>query len=398
MNQDTELVNQPEEHLEWTNWKDQPKDSFIYNVMSGRQGAFAGLYNGLDRVSKYISGTQRGRYYLMSADSGGGKTTIADFMFVINAWLDAKAKGRKIKIYYCSFEVSEQDKNAKWCAWYIYWKYGKSIPTNYILGRIEGNHLKEDELPMITEAWNFVKEMKKDIKVIEETVNPTAIFEGLVDHYAKYGTVERRQSDDDKKKGRKGKVVGYKPLEEIETILFIDHLKLVNSELGLDMKRTMDKMSRYCVILKNLFGTTAVVLQQFNTDLLASRRDAVNQKKNNATVEIEPNRKDLGDSSSSFQDSCVVLGLVMPRSYNLDEFRKYNTSYTGLGSFMVAMYIMKNKYGEANVMCPLFMNPVAGYIYDLPSPENSFEMEKWVDRATNLRSELERFVPVHKTE
>jgi len=319
-------------------------------------------------------------------------------MFVINAWLDAKAKGRKIKIYYCSFEVSEQDKNAKWCAWYIFWKYGFSIPTNYILGRIEGNHLKEDEIPLITEAWNFVKEMKQDIKIIEEAVNPTAIFEGIVSYYTKFGAVERRQSEDDKKKGRPGKVIGYKPTEEVDVILFIDHLKLVNSELGLDMKRTMDKMSRYCVILKNLFGTTAVVLQQFNTDLLSSRRDAVNQKKPNATVEIEPNRKDLGDSSSSFQDACVVLGLVMPRAYNIDNFRGYNCAHSALGSFMVAMYIMKNKYGEAGLMCPLFMNPVAGQIYDLPAPDNMFEMEQWIDKATKLRTELGRFVPVHKTE
>lgn len=390
---DTELDNK------WTNWRSQPKNSFIYQIMSGRAGENVGLFNGLERVSKYTSGTQEGRYYLIGADSGAGKTTIADYMFVINAWLDAKAKGKKIKIYYCSFEISELDKNAKWCAWYIFWKYGKSIPINYILGRLEGNYMTDEETALVKEAWEFVQEMKKDIKIVEESVNPTAIFEGLVQHYEKYGTVERRQSEEDKKKGRKGKVIGYTVTEKVTTILFVDHLKLTHPEMGLDMKKTMDKLSRYCVILKNLFGTTCVVLQQFNTDMLSSRREMITKNKDTASFALTPNRKDLGDSTSSFQDADFVLGLMMPKTYALDKFRGYDCSDDGFRAFFIALYIMKNKNGESEIMCPLFMNPVANCVYDLPDVTNPFEvdeLEKWMQKARDLRKELERFVPIRK--
>ena len=93
-------------HL-WSSWEEQDYNSFIYQVQSGRKGMNAGLGNGLQRINRYIYGTQRGRYYLIGADSSVGKTTLADYMFVLSTWADAKAKGIPIKIYYCSFEMSK---------------------------------------------------------------------------------------------------------------------------------------------------------------------------------------------------------------------------------------------------------------------------------------------------
>lgn len=53
----------------WDNWKTQKANSFVYQVQSGRKGLNFGLDNGLQRVSRYLYGTQRGRYYLIGADS-----------------------------------------------------------------------------------------------------------------------------------------------------------------------------------------------------------------------------------------------------------------------------------------------------------------------------------------
>lgn len=391
---------------EWSNWEQLDKRSFIYRVMRGRQGAFVGLSNGLKEINKYIHGTQRGKYYLIGGSSGHGKTTVGDYMYPLNAWLDAKAKGRKIKIFYLSFEVSKQDKEARWCSYFIYLATGLSIPVDYLLGRIEGNHLTEDELLIVAEAWKHTQEFLQDVSILDTSVGPTMIYETMITYYKKsdMGTLKFRPTEAEKKEGKRGRLVGYTDTTEAfqttDVFLIIDHLKLVATEDGLDMKQTMDRISRYCVDLKNVFETTCIVYQQFNTDLLASRRALILKAGGKeGAVSLVPNKKDFSDSTASYEDADYVFGLVLPADYDVDEFFKYKCGPEDFGRLFVMMFLMKNKVsGSAGIFCPLFINPVSGVLTDLPRAENLFEIESWVKQAQDLRSELERFVPVHKTE
>lgn len=390
----------------WQNWKELPKNHFIYEIMKGRQGAFVGLHPGLDRVHKYIHGIQQGLIYLLGGDSGGFKTTLGDFIFVLNAWFSAKQEGRRIRICYCSFEVSRRHKEAKWCSYFIALRYGITLPVDYILGRIEGNYLKDDELFMLQEGWDFVTELMLDVVLIDHAVHPTSIFESVVAEYSQYGTVTRHQTEEDKKKGKKGMVTGYQPFEGNESMLFeliIDHLKLCKSELNLDTKRTMDKMSGHCITLKNIFKTTSVLLQQFSTNLLSSRRESVlkNGGKNSEAFLI-PNRLDFGDSTATFENADVIMGNVSPSSYQIKQFFGYDCNNDTLGNFFLMTFLMKNRGGQPHAMFPLFVNPASGLFYDLPEKVPHMpdfgQDEEWVEKAQKLRTELARFVPIPKTE
>src|SRR4051812_30720124 len=95
---------------QWMNEEELKKDQFLWQLKRGMDGKNLGLGNGLKLVNRYIHGTHKARYYLIGAESGGGKTTIGDFMYVINAWLEAKRTGRKLKIFYLSFEIGKTDK------------------------------------------------------------------------------------------------------------------------------------------------------------------------------------------------------------------------------------------------------------------------------------------------
>ena len=393
---------------DWSNWKELPHDHFIYQIMKGREGSYTGLSNGLQRINKYIHGVQQGKIYLIGGASGGGKTTVSDFMFVLSTWLDAKTQGRPIKILYCSFEVSRRNKEAKWCAYYIGVKYGISLPIDYLLGRIENNYLSDDELNYVREGWQFVQEFTKDVLVLDDAVNPTAIYEGAIHEYARYGTVTRQQSKEDKEKNRPGKVVGYKPFPQFENMLFmlfIDHLKLTMTERGYDTKKTMDTMSGYCVKLKNRFKTTSVLLQQFNSELQHSRREAVlkNGGKNTEAYLI-PDKLDFGDSKATYENADYVLGLVQPSQFQLKTFFGYDCSNNGFGNFFIMMFLMKNREsGQAGIMLPLYLNPITSHVYDLydssnPDPFMAQEETDWLDKARKLRTELARFVPIHKEE
>lgn len=371
---------------------------FLEEVKRGMTGQNIGLENGLTTINRYTYGTHQARYYLLGADSSVGKTTIADFMFVLKAWESAKKLGRPLKIFYCSFEVGRVDKIARWVSYYIFAKFGIRLPSDYIIGRITGKLVTGEHLKLILQAYEDITEIMKDIVFVDHVIHPTMIFEDLItEHFEPNGVVTRAPlSEEDQAKGRKkGYVIGYKPNDpNMMTILVIDHLALTGSEQKLDTKGVMDRMSKYCIVLRNMFHCTLCMIQQFSTDLMSFYRS---QK--TSPQAIAPQRVDFGDSKATFRDADVVFGLINPISYDFKEFMDYpliDTEGTGevLGHCFRAMYLMKNRYGPSGRAVPLFLDGVTGTIYDLPlTPKNDIVMQPWYQRANQIEAICQEFFP-----
>lgn len=339
-----------------------------------------------DIVDDYYGFTIDGdRLFLLEDFTVTHNTSVGDFMFVINAWLSAKKQGRKIKIFYCSFEIGKIEKLYRWCSYFIFIKYGIRLPSDYMQGRIVGKLVQDNHMNLILEAYSMVTEMLKDVVIIQDTIHPTKIFEGIIDdHYSLHGTVHRAEiSDADKKKGKKGYVKGYTENDpQMVTILVIDHLALTGTEMHLETKGIMDKMSKYAIVLRNLFNCTIVFYQQFSTDMMSAYRGLAG-KKTEAT--IAPQRLDFGDSKATYRDADVVFGLIKPQN-DVSTFMGYDLNKVdGLGDCFLANYLMKNRYGPAMKTIPLFMDGSTGFIYDLPlTPTNPIAMQPWYDKAKEI--------------
>lgn len=376
----------------WTKWQEKPSQDFIHQVQRGMLGKNVGLGNGLHHINKYLYGTHQGRYYLIGADSGVGKTTLTDFMFVLNAWQEAKRTGRRIKIFYCSFEIGRADKIARWTSYWVYLQHGIRLPSDYILGRISGKLLSKSDFALVQRAYAIIMEMMKDITFIDIMMHPTMIFEGIIDgHYEKQGTVSRMaQTEEDKKKKRKGFVKSYKANDpDLMTMLVVDHMALTNQESGLDTKGIIDRLSKYGVILRNIFHTTIVFIQQFSTDMLAANR-IMHIKKTEES--IMPTRLDFGDSKTTFRDADVVMGLIQP-GRDLTECFGYNVTTSGIGLYMVLACIVKNRYGSPGRMSPLFLDGVTGCAYDLPYPCNEMIEDDWNNKAKEIDDLCQVYFP-----
>jgi len=244
--------------------------------------------------------------------------------------------------------------------------------------------MTKEHTRMVMEAYNEVNLLLKDVVFIEDTVHPTKIFEDLIEaHYEKAGKVIRMElTEEQRKKHRKGFVKGFIPNDpDMITMLFIDHLALTGSEQGLDTKHIMDKMSRYAVVLRNMFHCTIVFIQQFSTDLMSWHRTM--KKTPQAVI---PQRIDFGDSKATYRDADVVIGYVKPASFDYAEFMGYKvTGDDGLGRYLIMQCLMKNRYGPDGRVFPLFLDGLTGHVYDLPlTPNNPFLMKEWVDKANKI--------------
>jgi hypothetical protein len=250
------------------------------------------------------------------------------------------------------------------------------------------------------EGYTQVQEMMKDIIIIDGAVHPTKVFEDIIEHhYEKAGTVVRSPiTEADKKKGKRGHIIKYIPHDpRAYTMLVIDHLGLLSPEMGLNTKSVIDKMSRYGIILRNLFQTTCVFIQQFSTDLLQSKRQTmgalIGSKKASAII---PTRLDFGDSKATFRDAEIVIGLVKPYLFDIEDFWGINTSKVsagGMGDYMIAGCLMKNRYGAANKIVPLFLNPIAGISRDLPDSLDEDVMIPFYNEAKMLDNIVQQYSP-----
>lgn len=371
-------------------WDSKP-DTYTQQVEAGMKGLNAGLHNGLGRINNYLYGIHAKRYYLIGADSGVGKTTLADFMFVFSAWISAKKQGIPIYIKYLSYELSRDEKFARWTSLLVKILYDRDMPADYIMGRIPGLKVSEEDFKMIRTARRYINDMCNDMEMQQTPMHPTWILNWMIEHFDRIGKIERLPSTEKLKSGKPkpGHIVGYKAHDpRAITILVCDHMALIHGEKDANTtKAAMDKTSNYVVMLRNLFGLTACMIQQFNTELTSTHRN--NRK---GELMFSPQRLDFGDSKYTYRDADVVFGMLSPVQFELETFMDYDI--TQLNNYFIALFLMKNRYGSASKMLPLFMNPIAGVFEDLPlDGSNELAMEPYYNKAQALDKVGSLYIP-----
>lgn len=357
----------------------QIDDRLMTHVDRGMKGLNQGLPNGMKVLNKYIHGTHKARYYLMAADSGVGKTTTADFMFFYNLYKAAKSKGISLKLDYYSFEVSKVMKKARLASLIYFERYKESIPSSLILGEDESEtplRLTKEQYLRVKLVAEEVEEMFDNILFVETPTTPFDMWQRIVARAAEDGEVLR----DRDKMGRVSEIVGYKPHKDVFRITIVDHIALLEPQRGLSLKQSIDTASTYFVRARNLFGDSFVVIQQFNSEMQGAARER------KGPMAYVPQRRDLGDSSYTFRDADVVMGLSKPYNFQLESFGPF-TEFDKWGDYFVLNFIMKNRYGPAPAGggVPQFLNPIAGYVEELDGKNwNSLLQDVYINKADEL--------------
>lgn len=296
-----------------------------------------------------------------------------------------------MRVLYYSFEISAEEKTAAWCSYLVSVKYGVDLPTDYIMGNVEGNLLTDEHAAMVDDCMEIVEKMLEFITIKDTPMHPTAIFHDAIDMAESLGTVHRETKVNKRVKDKDGKptqdtyIVGYTPSDpDMTMIMVLDHVALAIQEAGLSPKATIDRLSSYCVFLRNKLSITSVLIQQFNTEMGTVERRKFSQ------AAFAPQRLDFGDSKYTYRDADVVLGMIKPMSFDLESYYDYpvqagGKNIVGLEDNFVAVFLMKNRYGPSNKMMPIFMNGISKRFYDLPLDPHSFEVEQFTEETTRLK-------------
>lgn len=328
-------------------------------ISDGLAGKFKGLSNGLLRINTFIFGIQRKCILLLGGQSGTFKTTLADFI-IINALLDAEKKGIVLNLHYYSFEIDELTKYANWLSNISYLKYGKSISPETIKG-LGDFRLTSDEQEIIDDCIIDLDKIWRKIKWTFRPTNPTGVYMDLWKFMESKGTFEHEDYTDSEGKIKK-KISKYIPNDPDEyNLVAMDHLFLLRKERGFTPKDVIDKMSEYFVELRNIFGMSFLIIQQFNQSI-----SSVDRQKFKG-VNLSPVQGDFRDSTNPYQDADVVLGIMNPAKLDMDECMGYDLKKI---DNMIMLKIIKNRLSQDNIAIALQANPKAGNFKELPYPKD----------------------------
>lgn len=345
---------------------------FLKRVDAGRLGLNEGLPNGLKTLNRYIYGTQKSRYYLLGGESGTGKTTLADFMFLFEPYRYLKLTPNvKVRWKYYSFEQGRRAKEDSWASKILYDSYQKRLPVSYILSK-GSNRVSEEDYQLCMKVAGQIDGMFEYIDMVDVAITPSQFKNDMFRYGSEHGTWHTRPLLDSsgnprinpKTEKKIMEVYGWTPKDPEENhIIIMDHIAYAALEFA-TLKQNIDTISRSIVFFREITTWTFVVIQQFNTDLASIERQKF---KKNA---IAPQRVDFGDSKYTYQDADVVFGMLNPYAYDIMEFQDYKIDR--LRGYAIWAFLMKNRHdGPANRAVPLFMDPVAGTFTELPEPTSA---------------------------
>lgn len=338
-------------------------------INEGLDGKFQGLSNGFQSINKYVFGVQRGTYYLIGGSSGTYKTTLLDYL-IRNAIRDAKEKDIEYNVFYYSFEIDKITKMCNWTSSLIYQIHGIVIPPEKIKG-LGDFRLTDDEKRIVFEMIPIVEEMCDSINFRFESTNPTGIFNELWKFAENNGKITYEDYTDHDGTVKK-RISGYKPNNpNVYNIVALDHLYLLRKERGFQTKEVMDKMSEYFVLLRNLFGYTPIILQQFNQGMSNIDRQKFKG------VDLSPSQTDFKDTTNPYQDADVVLGLMCPYKLDMDTCLGYDINK--LRDRMLMLKIIKNRLSRDGIAKGLYVKPESGKFFELPEPD-SLEINKFYNK------------------
>ena len=341
----------------------------LNRIVENRDNKISGRYNSIPFgiMDSHLPGIMKGVYYIVTANSGVGKTQITKHLFVFNTLkfvADNPHAGISPKIFYFALEESRNEFMASLMSTYLNRKHGLNIPTTELLS-LGSNTVSEDVIRKLQndDAQRFFALFEKHVEVVDNVSHPTGIYEHVKKYLRENGTDHYKTIEVN---GENRRILDkYEPNDPNQfTIVITDHIGLLQPESGEGNNKLYDSMSffsrKYCQkMLAKHYNCAVINVQQ----QMAAQEglEAVKLKK------LEPSLNGLAENKTTGRDAHVVLGLFAPVRYNLTSHLRYDIEK--LRDNYRSILVLKNRLGKPNLKTGLFFNGASNLFIQLPYAE-----------------------------
>lgn len=351
--------------------------SLINRVLNGLEERRKKVINGginsipspFIRFSEDFLGVEQGKYYVVTGSTKSAKTQIASYLFIYNTLLYAYYNPDKlrVRIFYYPLEETPEDIMIRFMSYLLYTLSGykirisptdlRSVRNNKVLDETVIDLLKKDEY------LDILKFFESNV-IFSASANPTGVYNECRKYAESNGIVHTKKQTI---KGELGEITTVDAFDWYESndpdeyrIIFYDHISLTNTERGMSLKQSIDKLSEYCVILRNRYNFSPVIVQQ-----QAFENEGIENIKLNR---VRPTVAGAADSKYTMRDCNVALGIFSPFKYELKEYFGYDISK--LRDNCRFLEVLINRGGSPGGIIALYFDGAANYFSELPKADD----------------------------
>lgn len=360
-------------------------ESTIASIKNRRQKILEGGINCIPspyvRFRSEFPGIEQGQYITVTASTKGAKSQFSYFTMVFEPLLYAYNTGN-VDLKYIIFPLEETPERIT----QRFMSYLLCKLSNYQL-RVSPSELRsttralpENVIEILeSESYQNIFKYYEEHVVFSSEANPTGIYKFCKKYAEENGTVEYTTYKIKDEFGTEQEVKGFKsytpnnPNEYVITM--IDTLNLVDTERGLTLKQSMDKMSEYLAkYLRNRYNMTSIVIQQQSVE--SESNDAYKIGK------IRPSVASLGDTKYSARDSQITLGLFSPFKHGLQEYLGYDI--TKFRDNIRFLEVLTNRDGNMGGIVALLFDGATCQFSELPRPDDKEGMRQVYNYIDNV--------------
>ena len=304
------------------------RELVLNNLYNRRQRLLDGQLNCIPspftRFSDDFIGIEKSCFITITSFTKGGKSQFTSYTFIYKPLMFCyyTKADINIKILYFPLEETPERIMQRFISWLLYdFSNGKI--------RISPRDLRSTTTPVSEDILNIIQteEIQDIIKYFEEHVifaeesNPTGIYKYCKQYAEENGVVYQKLG---KYKDEFGNIKETKVFDRYEpnnpneyVLVIVDTINLIDTEKGMTLKQSMDKLSEYCAkYLRNRYQMTPIVIQQ----------QAFESEGNEAFKlgRTRPSVAGLGDTKYTSRDSNLVLGLFSPYRFAMKEYEGYD--------------------------------------------------------------------------
>lgn len=385
---------------------DELQEGFISQVEASMKGEVTYIPNPFEKMQPTFN-LMQSRFYLIGAQSGVGKTSFVDDLFVMKAWEMVKDTPEiHWEVLYYSLERKKLFKHAKLMSWLLYHREGWKLSADTLLGWGSTGVVSKKVKEAIDKHSAELSEILDRVDIYDGRVSVKSISQMVIKKARQLGVLYRADSvgvkrdDGDKylatfkasqvdetRHGKvpfiiinhNGKKYKIKPGKHIyithnkHTFMYIvvDGLGLIDSTGYKSTKEAVDAVVNLLADARDVYGFSPIVISQFNRGMSDIHR-VKHHGSNNG-----PQESDFKDSSNQYQAADVVIGMFDPvRSKAYDQrgmFQGYSVTKgtkSMYGAFRFrGIKVLKNSFGVDNVSYAMaFLGEVMDFRM-LPHPE-----------------------------
>lgn len=365
------------------------RDRVLTNIKERRNRVLEGKINCIPspytRFREDFVGIEQGRYYLITAPQKCGKTQFTSYTFIYEPlwYCYHNSDKANIEIFYYPLEENAEEILLRYMSFILFrLSQGKyRISTMDLKSTDERKVLPEEILSLLeSEEYTSLIDYFEEHVHFMDSRNPTGCWKDMVNYANTHGTIHKKKVEYvDKLTGEiktTEKFDYYEPYDSKTYVMWLwDHAGLTEQERGLDLRQSINKLSEYFVLGRNLYNFIPVLIYQQSQE--TQNLEAFKSNKIKSSV------SGLSDSKYPARDCSLMLGLTNPYSHEIPTY--YNYDITKLKGNFRLLEVIVNRHGNSNGVVGLFFDGCCCNWKELPKPNDVEELDKWYNYLDKIR-------------